>query len=185
MSNVDDRHPDSAGPLQARHLLYARASSMPVEAMLIGNLHAELPSIGESFATAIGSAPLLLGDLRTLSAADRSWNQKKIAWFKQLRKRLKLSDSFFPLGSWRQTSPAAWDGYSRLAHSGEGVVVLFRNKSNASHAQVQLPLIPEGRYRVHSVMTGNDLGTFDRAAWSTGLRIQFGGKVELLELQRV
>ena len=32
MSNVDDTKPDSAGPLQVRQLLYARAGSMPVEA---------------------------------------------------------------------------------------------------------------------------------------------------------
>ena len=44
MSNVDDRQPDSAGPIQARQLLYQRAASMPVESMLIGNLHAELPT---------------------------------------------------------------------------------------------------------------------------------------------
>ncbi len=97
MSNVEDRQPDSAGPRQARQLLYARAATMPVEAMLIGNLHADLPTIEESFATAIGSAPLLLGDLRNLSAADRQWYHEKIGWFKQLRRpAVKLSESFFP-----------------------------------------------------------------------------------------
>ena len=66
--------------------------------MLIGNLHAELPTIQESFATAIGSAPLLLGDLRKLSAADRQWYHEKIGWFKKLRRSTKISESFFPLG---------------------------------------------------------------------------------------
>ena len=89
MSNVDDRTPDSAGPIQARQLLYQRAASMPVESMLIGNIHAELPTIQESFATAIGSAPLLLGDLRKLSAADRQWYHKRITWFKTLRKKIR------------------------------------------------------------------------------------------------
>jgi len=185
MSNVDDRKPDSAGPLQVRQLLYARAGSMPVEAMLIGNLHAELPTIQESFATTIGSAPLLLGDLRKLTATDRAWYGEKIAWFKQLRRRVKLSESFFPLGSWRQTSPMAWDGFARLAKSGDGVVALFRNKSDAAEARVELPLIPEGRYRARSVITGKDLGTFDRMAWKKGVGIAFPGRVELLELQRV
>ena len=185
MSNVDDTRPDSAGPLQVRQLLYARAGSMPVEAMLIGNLHAELPTIQESFATTIGSAPLLLGDLRKLTAADRAWFREKIAWFKQLRRRVKLSESFFPLGSWRQTSPTAWDGFARLARTGDGVVALFRNKSDAAEARIELPLIPEGRYSARSVMTGKDLGTFDRAAWKKGVAISFSGQVELLELQRV
>ena len=184
MSNVDDRQADSAGPLQARQLLYARAASMPVEAMLIGNLHAELPTIEESFATAIGSAPLLLGDLRKLSAADRAWYGEKIGWFKRLRKSVKLSESFFPLGSWQQTSPAAWDGFARLARSGEGVVAVFRNKSGAASARVELPLIPEGRYTVRGVNSGKVLGTFDRAAWARGVEVPFAGAVEVLELRR-
>ena len=185
MSNVDDAKPDSAGPLQVRQLLYARAGSMPAESMLIGNLHAELPSVQESFATTIGSAPLLLGDLRKLSTADRAWYREKIGWFKQLRRRVKLSESFFPLGSWRQTSPIAWDGFARLAKTGEGVIALFRNKSEATEARIELPLIPDGRYRLHSVMTGKDLGTFDRTAWKKGVAISFPGQVEVLELQKM
>jgi len=55
MSNVNDAQPDSAGTLQARTLLYERAPSMPVESMLIGNLHADVPNAQETFATAIGS----------------------------------------------------------------------------------------------------------------------------------
>jgi alpha-galactosidase len=185
MSNVDDTKPDSAGPLQVRQLLYARAGSMPVEAMLIGNLHADLPTIQESFATTIGSAPLLLGDLRKLTAADRAWYREKITWFKQLRQRVKLSESFFPLGSWRQTSATAWDGFARLAKTGEGVIALFRNKSAAPEAHVELTLIPDGRYRVRSVITGKDLGTFDRAAWKAGIPVAFPGQIELLEVQRL
>jgi alpha-galactosidase len=165
-------------------LLYARAATMPVEAMLIGNLHAELPTIQESLATAIGSAPLLLGDLRKLSAADRQWYHEKIGWFKQLRRRVKLSESFFPLGSWRQTTPAAWDGFARLARSGDGVIALFRNKSAASDGVVKLPLIPEGMYRVRSVITGKDVGLYDRAAWMHGIAFSFPGPVEVLELER-
>ncbi len=184
MSNVDDRQPDSAGPRQARQLLYARAATMPVEAMLIGNLHADLPTIEEGFATAIGSAPLLLGDLRKLSAADLQWYREKIGWFKELRRRAKLSESFFPLGTWRQTSPAAWDGFARLSRSGEGVIALFRNKSASADATVQLPLVPEGMYRVRSVITGKDVGLFDRAAWMHGIAFSFPGPVEVLELER-
>jgi alpha-galactosidase len=187
MSNVDDRQPDSAGPRQARQLLYARASTMPVEAMLIGNLHADVPTIQESFATAIGSAPLLLGDLRKLSAADRQWYHEKISWFKQLRRRVRLSESFFPLGSWRQVSPSAWDGFARLARSGDGVIVLFRNKSGTTQAPaqatVELPLLPEGNYKVRSVITGKDIGVYDRAAWTRGVAFSFPGPVEVLELQ--
>ena len=186
MSNVDDTRPDSAGPLQARQLLYQRAASMPVESMLIGNIHAELPTIQESFATAIGSAPLLLGDLRKLSATDRQWYYEKISWFKKLRRSNKISESFFPLGSWLQTTPSAWDGFARLARTGDGVIAAFRNKSNAAGAKVKLPLIPAGRYSLRSIITGKSLGKFEAADFTRGIAIAFGASpVEIIEVTRI
>lgn len=187
MSNVDDNSPDSAGPIQARQLLYQRAASMPVEAMLIGNLHAEQASIQERFATAIGSAPLFLGDLRKLSKADRQWYREKIAWFKNLRRSTSISDSFLPLGSWLETTPAAWDGFARLARSGSGVIALFRNKSESPEAMVQLPLMPEGSYKLRSVISGSDTGTVSKSDWQHGVPIRFSDSlpVEILEVTRI
>jgi len=187
MSNVDDTRPDSAGPIQARQLLYQRAASMPVESMLIGNIHAELPTIQESFATALGSAPLLLGDLRKLSVSDRQWYHDKIGSFKQLRRTTAISESFFPLGSWLQTSSDKWDGFARLARSGDGIMVLFRNQSAAPSATIQLPLIPPGKYRVRSIFTGKLLGVFSGADWSRGVSIEFSnvGQVDVFEIKVV
>lgn len=184
LSNVDDNSPDSAGPRQARQLLYQRAASMPAECMLIGNLHAEQSTIQERFATAIGSAPLLLGDLRKLSTADRRWYHEKIAWFKNLRRTTPISESFFPLGNWQQTTPAAWDGFARLARTGSGIVVVFRNKAESAEALVQLPELPEARYHLRSVITGKDLGTFTREDWQRGIRITFPdiAPVEIIEV---
>jgi alpha-galactosidase len=152
--------------------------------MLIGNIHAELPTIQESFATEIGSAPLLLGDLRNLSAADQQWYRKKVAWFKKLRSNTRISESFFPLGHWMQPSANTWDGFARLEHSGNGVIVIFRNKSNIAAAEVQLPLMPEGRFRVHSVITNKDLGVFTKSDWVRGISVEFSGTepVEILEV---
>lgn len=187
MSNVDDNHSDSAGPLQARQLLYQRAASMPAEAMLIGNMIAGLPTNEESFATVIGSAPLFLGDLRKLSVADRQWFYEKISWFKQLRKSTKISDSFFPLGSWQQPTPIAWDGFARFDHSGNGVIALFRNESNATEAVVQLPRLPAGKYKLHSIFTGGSLGVFSHSDWSLGIPIGFPGQIraEVVEVASV
>ena len=187
MSNVDDNKPDSAGPLQARTLLYQRAPSMPVESMLIGNLHAELPTVQESFATEIGSAPLLLGDLRNLTAADQQWYREKIAWFKKLRATTKISESFFPLGTWLQPSPAHWDGFARLSHTGSGVIAVFRNKSNAAAADVQLPLMPDGKFKLHSVITNQDLGIVSKDDWIRGVPVKFPSAepVEILEVTKI
>jgi alpha-galactosidase len=187
MSNVNDAQPDSAGTLQARTLLYQRAPSMPVESMLIGNLHADIPSAQETFATAIGSAPLLLGDLRKLSTADQQWYHDHIEWFKQLRKNTAMNQSFFPLGNWHQPSSAEWDGFARLSHSGDGVIAVFRNKSDASVTNIQLPLMPGGKFALHSVITNKDLGAFTKEDWTRGVPVQFSGSqtVEILEVRAV
>jgi alpha-galactosidase len=187
LSNVDDNFPESAGPLQARQLLYQRALSMPAECMLIGNLHAEQASIHERFATAIGSAPLFLGDLRKLTPADRRWYHEKIAWFKNLRHTTPISESFFPLGSWVQTTPSAWDGFARLARTGSGVIVLFRNKSESSEALIKLTQIPDARYQLRSIITSSDIGTVTKSEWQRGIRIHFPNiaPVEILEIRRL
>ena len=182
MSNVDDNHLDSAGTLQARTLLYQRSASMPAESMLIGNIHAELPTIQESFATEIGSAPVLLGDLRKLTTADQQWYRDKISWFKKLRATTGISESFFPLGSWLQPSAANWDGFARLAHNGHGVMALFRNKASASDALIQLPLMPQGKFRMRSVMSGKELGVFSQDEWKRGVTMDLSEAVQVVEI---
>jgi len=187
MSNVEDRSPGAAGPLQARQLLYARAASMPAESMLIGNLHADMEPIVERFATVIGSAPVLNGDLRRMSDAERFLWRNRIKWFKNLRKTTKVSESFFPLGSWQQTTPAAWDGFARFSRGGAGFIALFRNQSSAAEALVQLPLLPPGRYSVQSALSVKELGVFAHSDWTQGVRIPFasGAAVEVLEVRLI
>jgi alpha-galactosidase len=184
LSNVDDNQPGSAGPRQARQLLYQRSATMPVEAMLIGNIHAGPTAIQERFATAIGSAPLLLGDLRKLSAADRTWYGEKIAWFKKLRRTAQISESFFPLGNWLQVSPGAWDGFARLDRDGRGMIAVFRNESHDATATVRLPSIPAGKYRLRSIITGRELGAFNQSDWVCGVPIEFSAdeSVDILEV---
>jgi alpha-galactosidase len=187
MSNVHDGQADAAGTVQARTLLYQRAPSMPVESMLIGNLHADQPNAQEVFATAIGSAPLMLGDLRKLSPGDQQWLHEHITWFKKMRAEVPINQSFFALGNSRQPSVATWDGFARFAHSGDGVISVFRNQSNVSEAKIELPLLPEGKFKVRSVITGKDLGEFSKADWTRGVNVPFAGAqtVEVLEVRSV
>jgi len=184
MSNVGDSTPDSAGPIQARTLLYHRAVSMPVESMLIGNLQADIPNPLEVFATAIGSAPLLLGDLRKLSAEYVEWYRTHISWFKRLRQQARIDESFFPLGNWRQPNVADWDGFARVSRSGSGLIAIFRNKANSPVAKIQLPLMPSGSFKIRSVVTNNNLGDVTTDQLKDGVEIHFteSSPVEILEV---
>jgi alpha-galactosidase len=186
MSNVDDAAPQSAGPRQARTLLYHRALALPVETMLIGNLRATTPTLEEHFATLVGSGPVFLGDLRKLSSEQVSWYQEKIHWFKKLRSAVAINEGFFPLGKWRLPNAAVWDGFARLSRQGEGLIAIFKNESGAERVEVRLPTFPEGSFRVRSVMTGNSLGTYSGEQIRHGIQVQLPARytVEVLEIRR-
>jgi hypothetical protein len=51
---------------------------------------------------------------------------------------------------------------------------------------LQLPLIPNGRFKVHSVVTNKELGTFTKDDWMRGVPVQFAGSqaVEILEVKK-
>ena len=186
LSNIADKDPDFGGPLQARTLLYQRALSIPGETMLIGNLQAQTAPIEERFAAAIGSGPLFLGDLRQLPNSDRQWYGSKVQWFKELRRHASLSDSFFPLGNWRQPGAQAWDGFARLSRDSDGVIVLFKNQSNAVSATIQFPAPPGATYAARSVISGTSLGqvTATQLTQSFSVRFPPGHSVEMIELIR-
>jgi len=186
MSNVDDAAPQSAGPRQARTLLYHRALALPVETMLIGNLRATTPTLEEHFATLVGSGPVFLRDLRKLSPEQVSWYQEKIHWFKKLRSAVAINEGFFPLGKWRLPNAAVWDGFARLSRQGEGLIAIFKNESGTERVEVRLPTFPEGSFRVRSVMTGNSLGTYSGEQIRHGIQVQLPARytVEVLEVRK-
>ena len=64
------------------------------------------------------------------------------------------------------------------------MIALFRNQTGVLAIQVQLPLLPHGRFRVRSLITGKELGVFTKADWTRGVPVTFAGAqtVELLEV---
>jgi alpha-galactosidase len=186
LSNINDATPDSAGPRQARTLLYHRSLAIPVETMLIGNLRAETPPVEERFATAIGAGPLFQGDLRKLTPQQQDWYGEKIRWFKGFRKAVPVNESFFPLGTWLQPGAASVDGFARLDREGEGMIVVFRNQASANQLLVSVPTFPDGTFRVTSRMTGASLGPFSGQQLRQGIQISVPAEhqVEVLEVRK-
>ena len=182
LSNVHDL--GAAGPRQARTLLYQRSLAMPADSMLIGNLRADIEPIAERFATAIGSAPLLLGDLRQLSAEQISWYRAKIDWFKDLRAEIPIHQSFFPLGAWMHPNAAQWDGYARLSHAGEGILVLFRNGCSDCEVRVSIPMFGTDPCSLKSVMTDTHLGSVAAEDFTSGVTLTLVDDVEIIEVRR-
>lgn len=187
LSNVNDDRADMGGPMHARQLLYERALSIPSETMLVGNLQADVGSVEDRFAAETGAAPILLGDLRKLSQANREWYADKIRQFKQLRSHSDLLDSFFPLGNWKMPGETTWDGFARLSRTAGGVVALFKNESKTASVNIQVAAPPDARYRVRSLITGASAGEVSSSELSRGWKVTLPAdhRVEVLELERI
>jgi alpha-galactosidase len=187
LSNVDDGTPGAAGPRQARTLLYLRSLAIPSETMLIGNLQAEMASIEDRLATAMGAGPLFLGDLRKLTPEQQDWYGEKIRWFKALRKGVPLLEGFFPLGNWQQPGAGTWDGFARLSRQGEGMIALFKNESHLDRVAVRLPVYPDGTFHIRSAMTGKSLGARTGEQFRQGIEIHLPAEhqVDILEIRKV
>ncbi len=186
LSNIVDVQPDDAGPRQARTLLYHRALAIPAEAMLIGNLQAATPPVEDRLGVAVGSGPLLVGDLRKLTLEQQDWYASRVRWFKKLRLQASLNDSFFPLGEWTQPGVKSWDGFARLSREGDGIVVIFRNDSGATKVVLQLPAPPDAVYEARSVMNGLALGTVTASVLASGWTalLSTGTSTDVIELRR-
>jgi alpha-galactosidase len=154
--------------------------------MLIGNLHADTAPIEERLGTAMGAGPLFCGDLRKLTPAEQDWYGRNIRWFKALRRDVPMNEGFFPLGAWMQPAAANWDGYARLSRQGDGMIVLFKNDSNAKSAEVKLPVYPDGNFQVRSAPDGEALGQYSGVQLRQGVEFPFPAtsQVEILEVRR-
>jgi alpha-galactosidase len=185
LSNVKDHTPEDSGPLQVRTLLYQRGMAIPTEDLLIGNMQGEISTWQERIATAMGSAPVFLGDLSNLSAENAASSRAWIHRFQALRQRVPLNQSFFPLGSWRQPRITEWDGFGRFARTGEGLIVVFANESHDASAKIAIPGFPDGHFQLtdwtdesHVSVEGSDL--------SRGWELPLSGKplVRILEVSK-
>ncbi|NWF70994.1 MAG: alpha-galactosidase [Chloroflexi bacterium] len=181
LSNVHDL--DAGGPRQARTLLYHRALAIPTEAMLIGNLQAPIEPIAERFATALGSTPVLLGDLRLLSAEQIAWYRQHIEWYKKLRREIPLYQGFFPLGNWHQPDALHWDGFARLSRRGEGLIALFKNTCVEESAEVQIPLFGAQQYQLRSVLPAAPPVAVSAEALREGISLPLRAPVHIWEIR--
>jgi len=185
LSNSGDDSNNEPGPLQVRTLLYQRGMAIPVETMLIGNLRGETPSWEEHVATAIGSGPIFFGDLAKQTNGDSAHYQDWIKRYQLLRSKVQINEGFFPLGSWKQPRSNQWDGFARLAHTGEGIIALFRNDSKTSTAHFVIPGFPSGDFTL-SNWNDNVVQNISGADLAKGVTIAFSGaeKVKVMEIHK-
>ena len=84
------------------------------------------------------------------------------------------------------TIVTSWDGFARLSRTGDGIVVIFRNSSQATEAVVKLTAPPDAVYEARSVIRDRPLGTVTAAVLGSGWSVPLepGTHTDVIELRR-
>ena len=159
-----------------REALYAFTAMLPPE-RVSGTL-IELSGDGaiENLYTALAGNPLMAGDLRTLSSADRQAAKNIFDCFKKISKSGELTDMQlfeFPAAGDPARTP---DGYFRWSRkSGQGMAAIFANKSGQSSVTVKFALPDDSPRTLRDMATLELIGTFSAAELKSGVEISFEG----------
>src|SRR5215472_16854416 len=102
----------------------------------------------------------------------------------KLRARIPLNEVFFPSGSFTQPNARRWDGLACLSQTNEGINVLFRNQCSSPTAHITIPVFPDGRDSMQSVVNHDKLEV-EGIQPQQGLDHHFSTKhsVEILEIR--
>ena len=157
------------GQLYVRNLAWGRTPALPATSLVIGNLHMNGPGHMLSFKSLAGTLPIMLGDPRKLTPAERAEYREWSGWLKALESRHSFMSFRQDLPGFGEPQEGAWDGFARInttTKSGGLVGVFRRNAPDRSRRVAVRGLDPDARYIVLkgvsaepvAEMTGRELG---------------------------
>lgn len=157
------------GRLYVRNLAWGRTPALPATSLVIGNLYLNGPGHMLSFKSLAGTLPIMLGDPRKLSAAERAEYREWASWLKALEARHSFMSFRQDLPGFGEPQEGSWDGFARInteTKSG-GLVGVFRcNAAERSRRVAVRGLEPDAKYAVLKgakgecvvELTGRELG---------------------------
>ncbi len=170
VTNMNTRNEGFASARDIRNALYNYATILPVERILGSLICLQGPDALENLLTALIGAPLLAGDVRTLSGEQREAVCKIIAAVQRITEEAPLTE-FIKLHGDDRVSKHDWDGFVRLTRSGEALVCLFRNQSQ-DYPLLRLDHLPEdGQFLLKDILSGETLGLLTAESLRTGIVI--------------
>ena len=160
------------GILEMRKLAWERASAIPATSLVIGNLYMNDKDRLLAFKSLAGTLPIMLGDPRRLSPAERAEYREWSSWLKSLEERHSYMSFRQDLPGFGEPQEGAWDGFARInteTKSG-GLVGVFRHNAAESVRRVSVRgLDPAVRYAVLKGAKG------ERVAEMTGRELEDHG----------
>ena len=139
------------GRLYVRSLAWGRTPALPAASLVIGNLRMDGDRHLMSFKSLAGTLPIMLGDPRKLTPAERAEYREWSAWLKELEARHGYMSFRQDLPGFGEPCEGAWDGFARInteTKSG-GLVGVFRHNAAERIRRVSVRgLDPDLKYAV-------------------------------------
>jgi alpha-galactosidase len=160
------------GRLYVRSLAWGRTPALPATSLVIGNLHLNGDNHLLSFKSLAGTLPIMLGDTRKLTPAERAEYREWSSWLKGLEARHGIMSFRQDLPGFGEPQEGAWDGFARInteTKSGGLVGVFRRNAADRSRRVAVRGLDPNARYAVLKGAKG------ERVAEMTGKELENDG----------
>jgi len=158
LSNVEQPFP--TGPLRVRHLAWWRSPAVPASSLVIGNLKMNEETFEFSLKSLIGSLPIVLGDPRKLTTAQRANVKKWSAWMQEMQKKHDYMSYRKDLPGFGEPAEGTWDGWMRLNFDtkGGGIFGVFRQGAPDERRTVVLKdLDPARQYSIRLAPDGKEI----------------------------
>ncbi|GAP71909.1 alpha-galactosidase [Candidatus Symbiothrix dinenymphae] len=160
LSNVEQTN--QTGPLRVRNLAWGRTPALPATSLVIGNMRMDSKNHELAFKSLTGTLPIMLGDPRKLSAAEKKTYKLWAEWTKKLEARHGYMSFRQDLPGFGEPQEGCWDGFSRLnTETGSGGLVgVFRQGAVEESRLVVIPwLNPDKTYVVKQGYAGKIIAT--------------------------
>ena len=170
LANVED--PCPTGSLRVRQLAWERTPALPPASLVIGNQRLDDPERLLAFKSLAGTLPILLGDPRRLTRAERAELRAWADWLRALERRHGFLSFRQDLAGFGAPAEGSWDGFQRINvdTAGGGLVGVFRQgAAESSRAVAVTGLDPVRRYAVRRGPDGA------RVASATGAELAAAG----------
>ncbi len=149
LTNFEEPYP--VGNFRIRNLAWWRSPAVPASSMLIGNRRLDTPEAINELRTMMGTFPILLGDLRTLSPERKQEIKRWSDWIVELRKKYDYDLFRQDLPGFGEPTEGAWDGFARINTETKrgGLIGVFRQGAPDDRRTVLVDgLKPEKIYAV-------------------------------------
>jgi alpha-galactosidase len=158
LTNIAEPFP--VGAFRIRNLTWWKSPALPASSFIIGNMQIDSPDFIEELKTLIGSFPIVLGDLRKLSAEKKSEIRQWTNWISDMQKKYNYDLFRQDLPSFGEPTEGSWDAWSRINTDTRqgGIVGIFRQGSLDDQRTVSVPGLDKNKlYRVKYAPSGEEI----------------------------